>query len=118
MTEGAQVHWQTGQGDRERRGGEDGQGLGQRDAEGELGGRVEKERGETGREEETSWVTKDSLLGEAVTEREAGSGVEEGRSWLGDVVAGLKEAVVWQERSEVEPDDVGEEVIGSACSRF
>lgn len=60
--EGAQEHWQTGQGDRERRGGEEGLGLGQRDPEGETGGRADKERGEIGREGEASWVTKDSLL--------------------------------------------------------
>lgn len=60
--EGAPVHWQAGQGDRERTGGEEGVGLGQRDPEGETGGR--EERGETGREEEASWVlaATDSLL--------------------------------------------------------
>lgn len=72
LTECAQVHWQTGQGDRERRGGDPGVGLGQRDPEGEAGGRVDKDRGETGREEEqASWATKESLLGEAVTEAAA-----------------------------------------------
>lgn len=76
--EGAQVDWQAGQGDRERRGGEEGLGLGHRDPEGEMGGRVEWERGETGREEEASWVTKDSLLGDAVAEGNALSEVEEG----------------------------------------
>lgn len=59
---GANVHWQAGQGDRERRGGEQGVGLGQRDPEGETGGRLDMERGETEREREASWVTADSLL--------------------------------------------------------
>lgn len=68
--EGAQVHWQAGQGDKERRGGEEGLRVGQRDPEGETGGRVDKERGETGRKPKASWVTKDSLLGEAVTDGE------------------------------------------------
>lgn len=84
--EGAQVHWQAGQGDRERRGGEDGLGLGQRDPEGETGGRVDKKRGETGREEEASWVTEDSLLGEAVTEGEALPEGEEGMRETGMVM--------------------------------
>lgn len=53
-----------GQGERERRSGEGGLGLG------EMGGRIDKESGDTGQEEEASWVTKDSLLGEAVTEGE------------------------------------------------
>lgn len=48
-----QVHWQAGQGDRERGGGEEGLGLGQ------------------WREEAASWVTKGSLHGDAVTEGEA-----------------------------------------------
>lgn len=53
--EGAKVHWQAGQGDRERRGGEEGVGLVQRDPEGETGGTADKERGETGREEGAAW---------------------------------------------------------------
>lgn len=84
--EGAQEHWQTGQGDRERRGGEEGLGLGQRDPEGETRGRADKERGETGREEEASWVTKDSLLGEAVMEGEALPEGEEGIGETGTVM--------------------------------
>lgn len=58
--EGGQVHWQAGQGDRERRGGEEGLGLGQ------------------WREEAASWVTKGSLHGDAVTEGEALSKGEKG----------------------------------------
>lgn len=58
-TEGAKVHWQAGQGDRERRGGEEGVGLVQRDPEGEKGATADKERGETGREEGGAW---ESLL--------------------------------------------------------
>lgn len=77
---GAQVHWQAGQGDREMRGGEEELGLGQRDPEGEARGRVDKERGETGREEEASRVTKDSLLGEA--------GMMMGSGWLGPIEEG------------------------------
>lgn len=38
---GAQVHWQTGQGDKEGGGGEGGLGLGQQDPEGDVGGRTE-----------------------------------------------------------------------------
>lgn len=68
--DGAQVHWQAGQGDKERRGGEEGLGLGQRDPEGEVRGRVDRDRGDTGREPPTTWVTTDSLLGEVVTEAE------------------------------------------------
>lgn len=66
-TDGAQVHWHAGQGDKERRGGEEGVGLGQRDPAGEVSGRVDKDRGETGREPQTSWVARESLLREAVT---------------------------------------------------
>lgn len=50
-----QVHWHAGQGERERRGGEEGLGLGQADPDGETW------RGETGRER---GATHDSLLGE------------------------------------------------------
>lgn len=79
--EGAQVHWQVGQGDKERRGGEEELGLGQRDPEGERGGRFDKERGETGREPKASWVTTDSLLGEAVTKGEV---LPEGEEQMGE----------------------------------
>lgn len=61
---GAQVHWHAGQGDKERRGGEEGVGLGQREPAGEVSGRVDKERGETGREPQSGWVTRESLLTE------------------------------------------------------
>lgn len=126
MTGGAQVHWQTGQGDRERRGGDEGLGLGQRDPEGEMGGRVDKDRGETGREEEASWATTDSLLCEAATEGKAVSEVEIGSGTGSDrlgateegagvrlvgVVGGLRGAAAWQDSSEVDPDNVP----GSAC---
>lgn len=90
MTEGEQVHWQAGQGDRDRRGGEEGLGLGQRDPEGEMGGRVDKERGETGRVEAASWVPKDSPLGEAVTEGEALLDGEEGMGETGMVMDSVK----------------------------
>lgn len=93
LTTGAQVHWQTGQGERERRGGDEGLGLGQRDPEGETGGRVDKERGETGREEEeASWASKDSLLGEAVREGEVMPGGEEmmGSDRFGATEEGLR----------------------------
>lgn len=43
-----------------------------------MGGRVDKERGETGREGEASGVTEDSLVGDRVTEGEAMSEGEEG----------------------------------------
>lgn len=65
--DGAQVHWHAGQGDKERRGGEGGVGLGQREPVGEVSGRVDKDRGETGREPQISWVARESLLREAVT---------------------------------------------------
>lgn len=55
---------QTGHGESDRSGGEEGPGLEQRDPDGETGGGIE--RGETGREEEgASIATKESLLGEA-----------------------------------------------------
>lgn len=126
LTTGAQVHWQTGQGERERRGGEEGLGLGQRDPEGDTGGRVDKDRGETGREEEAaaSWASKDSLLGEVVREGEVMPGGEkgmgserlvatEGLRSLGEV-SGLRGASVGQDKSEVDPDNVTDEVIGSS----
>lgn len=87
---GAQVHWQRGQGDRERRGGEEGHGLGQQDPEGETGGREAKERGETGREEAASWVPKVSRLGDTVTEGEAMAGGEEGMAEIGLVMGSDK----------------------------
>lgn len=76
-TDGAQVHWHAGQGDKERRGGEEGVGLGQRGPAGELSGRVDKDRGETGRELQTSWVGRESWLTEAVTSAEVESVAEE-----------------------------------------
>lgn len=99
--EGAQVHWQAGQGDKERRGGEEGLGLRQKDPDGEMG--VDKERGERGRQEEASWVTKDSLLGEVITDSmvlpEGEEGMvmqsEEGtRVMLVVEVGGLEQAVI------------------------
>lgn len=93
---GAKLPWQAGQGDRERRGGEEGVGLGQRDPEAETRGRVDKERGETGREEEASWVTRDAVTeGEAKPEGEeemGGTGVMRVR--LAGVVAVIEGAVV------------------------
>lgn len=65
--DGAQVHWHAGQGDKERKGGEEGVGLGQREPAGEVSGKVDKDRGETGREPQISWVARESLLREAVT---------------------------------------------------
>lgn len=44
-----------------------------------MGGRVDKERGETGREPKASWVTRDSLLVEAVTQGEV---LPEGEEWM------------------------------------
>lgn len=70
LTDVIHLHWQTGQGDKERRGGEEGLGLGQRDPEGEKLGRVHTERGETGRDEEFSWAIRESLLAESMTEGE------------------------------------------------
>lgn len=114
-----QVQWQAGQGDRERRGGEEGPGLGQRDPEGETRGRGDKERGETGREEaEASWL----IEGEALSEGEEGMGgtgmamgsdrLKEGtKVWSEGVVAVSEGAAVSQERSEV---DLSEEVFVSA----
>lgn len=68
-----------------------------------MGGRVEKEKGETGRQEEASWVTKDSLLGEVITEGKALPEGEEGivmaseegtRVMLVVEVGGLEGAVI------------------------
>lgn len=92
LTEGEQVHWQAGQGDRERRGGEEGLGLGQCDPEGDTGGRVDKEIGETERVEAASWVPKDSLLRETVTEGEALPDGEEGMGETGVVMVWLEVA--------------------------
>lgn len=61
------THWHAGQGERGRGVGEDGQGLAERDPEGDTFGRVTTERGETP-PEVGSRVGKDSQLGEAVTE--------------------------------------------------
>jgi len=69
--DGAKINWQAGQGDRGRRGGEEGVGLGQHDPEAETEGRVEMERGEAGGEEEVGRVTRDSFLGVIVTVDEA-----------------------------------------------
>lgn len=69
-TEGAQVHWHAGQGDKERRGGEEGVGLGQREPVGEVSGRGDKDRGETGRELQIICAGRESLLTEAVTSAE------------------------------------------------
>lgn len=55
-------------------------GLGQRDPEGEVGVRVEKETGETEQELKVSWVTNDSLLGEAVIEGEVD--LDKDSDWL------------------------------------
>lgn len=90
--EGAQVHWHAGQGDNERRGGEEGVGLVQRDPEGEVGVRVEKETGETEQELKVSWVTKDSLLGEAVTEGEVD--LAKDSDWLRPADDGISEQLV------------------------
>lgn len=76
--EGTPVHWQAGQGNREWGQGEEERGLGQWDPNGEMRGRVDMERGETGWEEVTSWASKDSLLGEAVPEGETLPESEEG----------------------------------------
>lgn len=81
---GIEAHWQVGQGDRERGGGEEGLGLGQRDPEGETGGRADKERGETGREE-------DSLLGETAKEGEA---LPEGEQGMGEMAMGTRSRLV------------------------
>lgn len=54
-----------------------------------MGGRTGKESGDTGREEEeeeASWATKDSLLGEAVTEGETVPGAVEERADTGMVM--------------------------------
>lgn len=56
--EGAQVHWQSGQGDKEGGGGEEGLGLGQQEPEGEVGGRTE-----TGQEPNTSGAETHTLGG-------------------------------------------------------
>lgn len=73
-----QVHWQTGQGDRERRGGEQGPGLGQHDPEGETRGKPVKDKGETGRMGLVSWVPGESWLTDVVTEGDGPSGDEGG----------------------------------------
>lgn len=83
--EWGQIHWQVGHGDRERRGGEEGLGLGHREPEGETRGRADKETGETGREGKASWVAKDSLLGDLL-EGEALPEVEERMGETGLVV--------------------------------
>lgn len=51
-----------------------------------MGGTVGKESGETGQQEEPSWVTKDSLLGEVIIEGEAVPEDEEGIGVTGMVV--------------------------------
>lgn len=122
--EGAHVHWQAGQGERERRGGEEGPGLLQRDPLGDIAGRVATERGETGR------VPKDSRLPEALTEGEVlpdgkeeemdETGMVVGSDVLGvsveDTVAGSEGVAVWQEVwSEVHANTVREELAGSVC---
>lgn len=43
---------------------------------------MDKERGETGREPKASWVTKDSLLGEASTEGEV---LPDGEEWMDEM---------------------------------
>lgn len=121
--EGAHVHWQAGQGERERRGGEEGPGLLQRDPEGDIAGRVATERGEMGR------VHKDSRLAEALTGGEVlPDGKEEEMDEMGmvvgsdvhgvsveDVFAG-SEVAVWQEVwAEVNAETVREELAGSVC---
>lgn len=57
--EGAQVHWQRGQGDKEGGGGEEGLALGQQDPEGDVGGETE-----TGQKPNTSGAAAETgLLG-------------------------------------------------------
>lgn len=60
------AHWQEGQGERGRRGGEVGQGLSERDPEADTAGRVTTDTGDT-RPEGGSCAVKDSPLGEVVT---------------------------------------------------
>lgn len=107
--EGEQGHWQAGQGDKERRGGDEGAGLAQRDPEGEMGGRADKDRGETGREEVASCVTTDSLLGE--------SGTEGGALPMGEEGTGERDVVVGSDWSGTMEE--GSEVAGStSCEGF
>lgn len=60
------AHWHEGQGERGRRGGEDGQGLSERDPEVDAVGRVTTDRGET-LPEVGSCAVNDSPLGDVVT---------------------------------------------------
>lgn len=69
--EGAQVHWQTGQGDKDGGGGEGGLGLGQQDPEGDVGGRTE-----AGREPSPSRAAEEECGGAVVGAGEAGGDCE------------------------------------------
>lgn len=99
---GAHVHWHAGQGDKERSGGEEGVGLGQQEPTGEVSGRVDKDRGETGRELQTSWVeavtsVEVELVGEEVT-----GGVEWDCEGVGPLLGDAAGSETEQERAEGE----------------
>lgn len=69
--EGAQVHWQTGQGDKDGGGGEGGLGLGQQDPEGDVGGTTE-----AGQEPSPSRAAEEESGGAVVGAGEAGGDSE------------------------------------------
>lgn len=120
-TDGAQVHWHAGQGDKERRGGEEGVGLGQREPVGEVSGKVDKDRGETGRKPLISWVARESLLREAVTGTEVKLvGEDVTVSVAGDCDGPIGEDVrvsLWDAAgSETEAEMAEVEEFGSASS--
>lgn len=118
-TDGAQVHWHAGQGDKARRGGEEGAGLGQREPAGGVSGRVDKDRGETGREPQTSWVARESLLREAVTGAEVMLVGEEVAASVvadcdGPIGEGVRLSLAGVEGSETAPEMAEAEESGSA----
>lgn len=117
--DGAQVQWHAGQGDKARRGGEEGAGLGQREPAGEVSGSVGKDRGETGREPQPSWVARESLLSEAATgaalvlvgEEVAVSAVADCDGPMGE---GARLSLVGAAGSETAPETAEAEELGSA----
>lgn len=71
--EGAQLHWHTGQGDKEGGGGEEGLGLGKQDVDGDMDGIVE-----AGQEPNATWHVKCSLLRKDAARGETGTAMGSG----------------------------------------
>lgn len=110
--DGAQVHWHAGQGDKERRGGEEGVGLGQQEPVGEVSGRVDKDRGETGREPQISWVARESLLKVKLVSEDVTVGVV--GDCDGPIGEGARVSFGHVAGSETEPETAEAEGFGSA----